>query len=359
MTSEKRSVNFSAGPAMLPLAVLEKAAKEITNYQGLGYSIMEASHRSPEFKAVHAGVQCKLLKHMELSADDYQVLLLQGGASSMFYQIPMNVLKAGNKADYIDTGSWTKKAIKEAKRYGDIQVVKSSAESNYNYIPQTSASDFRSDARYLYLCANNTIFGTRYATFPETSLPLVGDFSSEILSRKVDYSRFGVIFAGAQKNLGPAGVTVVVVKKDLLAQCKEDLPSMLSFKNQAENDSMFNTPPTYGIYLLGLILDWIEEQGGVSGVEAVNEKKAALLYDVLDERDIYTPTAKKEDRSRMNITFTLPDEDSTTRFLSEAGKEGFVNLKGHRSVGGIRASIYNAMPLADVERFSAFLKNFS
>lgn len=351
--------NFSAGPSVLPLPVLERVQKELLNYNGSGFSILEASHRDDDFMKIIADCQVKFKKHLGIG-DNYKVLFLGGGASTAFFQIPMNLLSKDETADYIDTGMWSNKAYKEAGRYGNAKIVASSKEKNYNYIPQDVEKSFTPGAKYRYLCSNNTIFGTRWNSFPKSpDAPLIGDFSSDILSRKVDFSDFGIIFGGVQKNLAPAGATFVVIREDVLSQCNADLPSMCSYKLQADNDSMFNTPPVFSIYVMNYVLDWLEELGGVAAIEKTNLQKAKMLYDTFDGSSIYSPTVPNAaDRSIMNVTFVLPNEDLTKKFLKEAGAAGFSNLKGHRSVGGCRASIYNAFPMEGVEKFVDFLKTF-
>ncbi|MBN8216071.1 MAG: 3-phosphoserine/phosphohydroxythreonine transaminase [Spirochaetes bacterium] len=352
--------NFNPGPAVLPKSVLDRAQKEFQNYPGLGYSIMEASHRGKQVVQIFAETEKKLLSLMGLG-DQYRALFLQGGATMQFIQIPMNFLGAGKKADYIDTGMWTSKAIKEGKRYGGVNVLFSGKDANYTALPDLKKLAYSPDAAYTWMCSNNTIFGTQYRELPDVKNPLISDMSSDILSKRLDFGRFGIIFAGAQKNLGPSGVTLVVIRKDLLDRCNPELPELLSYKGQAENDSMVNTPPVFGVYLMGLMLDWIAgEAGGLAAVEKRNEQKAGLLYGAIDgSQGFYKCPVVAKDRSLMNIVFTLPDEDKTALFVKEAEAAGFVNLKGHRSVGGIRASIYNAMPVEGCEKLAAFMAAFA
>lgn len=353
-----RVYNFSAGPAVLPLEVLEKAQKELVCYGESGMSVMEMSHRSKDYDAIIKEAEAKLRTIMSIP-DNYSVLFLQGGASLQFSMIPLNLMRNSNKADYIESGEFASKAIKEAKKFGQINVVASSKADTYSHIPSYTEDQFSPDADYFYICANNTIYGTKFNTFPQTgTVPLVADMSSCILSEKVDVSQFGLIFAGAQKNLGPAGVTVVIIRNDLLGFAKENVPAMLNYKVMADNESMYNTPPTYGIYMLKLVFEWIEEKGGIEAIEKMNVDKAAVLYDYLDNSRLFKGTAAKEDRSLMNVTFVTGDADLDAKFVKEATAAGFVNLKGHRSVGGMRASIYNAMPIEGVEALVAFMKKF-
>lgn len=353
-----RIYNFSAGPAMLPLEVLEKAQQELVEYEYSGMSVMEMSHRSKDYLAIIEGTEKSLRSLMEIP-DNYSVLFLQGGASLQFAMIPLNLLNKSHKADYIDTGVWSAKAIKEAKKFGKIHVVASSKEDTYSHIPVYTKDQFDNEADYFYICSNNTIYGTRFVTPPETGeVPLVVDMSSCILSEKIDVTKYGIIFAGAQKNLGPAGVTVVIIRNDLIGKAKEEVPTMLNYKIHKENDSMFNTPPTYSIYMLKLVFEWMESIGGIKEIEKRNKEKAQILYDYLDESKLFKGTAKKEWRSLMNIPFITGNEALDAKFVKEAKEKGLVNLKGHRSVGGMRASIYNAMPLEGVVALVSFMKQF-
>ncbi len=354
-----RVFNFSAGPSMLPMPVLEQAAAEMIDYQDSGMSVMEMSHRSPVYEAIITEAQALLRKLMNIP-DNYKVLFLQGGASTQFSAVPLNLLNGSGKADYIVTGQFSKKAYSEAKKYGDIRLVASSEDKNNTYIPALTKDDFRPDADYVHICYNNTIYGTKYAAVPDTGdIPLVADMSSCILSEPVDVSKFGMIYAGAQKNMAPAGLTVVIVREDLIGKAKADIPVMLDYKIMADNDSMYNTPPCYCIYIAKLVYEWILSIGGLEAMKAYNEKKAAILYDYLDSQDYYTAPAEKAYRSMMNVTFVTGDADLDKKFAKEADAAGMKNIKGHRSVGGMRASIYNAMPIEGVETLVAFMKEFA
>lgn len=354
----KRVFNFYAGPATLPLPVLEQAQKELTNYQNLGMSMMELSHRSKEYNDVHIQASQLVRDLMDLS-DEYQVLWLQGGASSQFYMVPVN-LKIDNKPfEYVNTGVWSKKAIKEGKFFGDVNVVASSEDENFSYIPKDIS--FSEQASYAHITGNNTIYGTEYHTWPETpdDVPLVCDMSSNIMDKTIDVNKFGVIYAGAQKNIGPAGVTLVIVRKDLLDRVPEDTPTMQKWKTHAKKDSLFNTGPVWAIYMCKLSLEYLQKQGGVSAIEEKNRKKAQLLYNVIDNSDgFYKGHAKKDSRSLMNVTFNLTTPELEAACVKEAATHDLIGLKGHRSVGGMRASIYNAMSLEGVETLVTFLKEF-
>ena len=353
-----RVFNFSAGPGVLPLEVLEKAQKELVEYGTSGMSVMEMSHRSKPYEAIIGEAEARLRKIMRIP-DNYTVLFLQGGASLQFAMVPLNLFRKSNKADYMETGQFASKALKEAKKFGEVRTVASSKADTYTYIPKVKKEDVDPEADYFYICANNTIYGTKFNEFPDTGdVPLVADMSSCILSEKVDVSKFGLIFAGAQKNLGPAGVTLVIIRNDLLGFAKDNIPTMLDYKVMADNDSMYNTPPTYGIYMLKLMFEWIEEKGGVEALEKINREKAAILYDFLDQSKLFKGTAVKEDRSMMNVTFVTGNEELDAKFVKEATAAGFVNLKGHRSVGGMRASIYNAMPVEGIQKLVEFMKKF-
>lgn len=354
----RRVFNFSAGPGALPVEVLEKAQQELICYGNSGMSVMEMSHRSKDYDAIIKSAEAKLREVMGIP-DNYKVLFLQGGASLQFSMIPLNLLRKSFKADYIESGQFASKALKEAKKFGTINVVGSSKADNYSYIPKVPKEKFDPDADYAYICANNTIYGTKFHEYPDTgNVPLVADMSSCILSEPVDVSKFGIIYAGAQKNLGPAGVTLVIIREDLIGHAKESVPSMLDYKLMAENDSMYNTPPTYGIYMLKLMFEWIEAQGGVKELEKRNKAKADLLYGFLDQSKLFKGTAHKEDRSMMNVTFVTGNAELDAKFVKEATAEGLVSLKGHRSVGGMRASIYNAMPIEGVQKLVDFMKKF-
>jgi phosphoserine aminotransferase len=350
--------NFNPGPAILPEPVLKRVRDELQSFNGTGISILETSHRSKDFEQVNNDAHDLMLKLMGLG-DDYTVLFMGGGASLQFAMVPMNFLDGGT-ADYVNTGSWSKKAIKEAKLFGNVKVAGSSEEANFTFIPKESDLRFSSDAHYVHLTSNNTIFGTQWHAFPKTKgVPVVCDMSSDILSRKVDFGSFDLIYAGAQKNLGPAGVTAVIIKRSFLETAKAGLTSMLSYKTYAEKKSLYNTPPVFGIYIVKLVLEWIAEAGGIDAVEKVNRKKQQLLYDFLDQNeDFYRGTAQKDSRSMMNVTFRLPSEEKEKDFVAKAAEQGMIGLKGHRSVGGIRASIYNAFPFEGVERLVEFMKKF-
>lgn len=351
----KRVYNFSAGPSVLPVEVLKKAQEEMLSYKDSGMSVMEMSHRSKVYGDIFDKAQSLFKKLMNIS-DDYEVLFLQGGASTQFAAIPMN-LSMGKKCLYTDTGAFAAKAIKEAQRYSDVSVVASSKDSNYAYIPMDY--EINQDASYLHITSNNTIFGTAYSTLPDTgNVELVADMSSEICGVERDVNKFGLIYAGAQKNLGPAGMTVVIVKKSLLGNQIGITPNMLNYEALAKGNSMVNTPATYPIYVAMLNFEYMLANGGVSAAQKRNEEKAAMLYDALDSSSFYSPVAKKDFRSIMNVTFTLPSDELTQKFISEAGEIGLVNIKGHRSIGGIRASIYNAMPKEGVERLAQFMADF-
>lgn len=354
----KRVYNFSAGPSMLPLPVLEKAAAELVCYGESGMSVMEMSHRSSDYDVIIKKAEKDLREIMEIP-DNYKVLFLQGGASTQFAAVPLNLMKTG-KADYILSGQFSTKAYKEGLIYGDAVVAASSKDDNFSLIPQTTKDSFRPDADYVHICFNNTIYGTKFNYIPDTGeVPLVADMSSCILSEPVDVTKFGVIYAGAQKNMAPAGLTVVIVREDLLGWTNPMTPSMLNWKLMADNDSMYNTPPCYSIYMAGLVYEWIKSIGGLKEMKKLNEKKASLLYDYLDSQSYYIAPVKKECRSMMNVTFVTGNTDLDAKFAKEAAASGLKNLKGHRSVGGMRASIYNAMPYEGVEALVKFMKEFA
>ena len=350
-----RVYNFSAGPSMLPMDVLKRAQAEFLDFEGSGMSVCEMSHRSKVFDGIAKKAEALLREVMGIS-DDYYVLFLQGGASQQFDAIPLNLMKTG-KADYIVTGNFSGKAAKEATKYGDVKIVASSKEDNFTYIPKVKYEDFRPDADYTHITSNNTIFGTRYLEFPKTPSTLVCDMSSEILSRVVDVNQFGLIYAGAQKNIAPAGLTIVIVKKDLVRD-DIDCPTMLKYSTQAKNDSMYNTPPCFPIYMAMLVFDWIKSLGGVSEIQKVNEYKAGLLYDFIDNSSFFTNSVQKDSRSIMNVPFVTPNTELDAKFVKEAQDAGLVSLKGHRLVGGMRASIYNAMPVEGVKALIEFMKKF-
>lgn len=354
-----RVFNFSAGPSMLPLPVLEKAALEMTNYQNSGMSVMEMSHRTPLYESILNEAEANLRKLMEIP-DCYKVLFLQGGASTQFAAVPMNLLNKSGKADYVVTGQFSKKAMQEAAKYGDIRKVASSEDRNNTYIPRLSKDDFRPDADYVHICLNNTIYGTKWDYIPDTGdIPLVADLSSCILSEPIDVSKFGLIYAGAQKNMAPAGLTVVIVREDLIGKCRPDTPAMFDYKLLADNNSMYNTPPCYCIYMAGLVYQWLLEMGGLSEMAKKNREKAKLLYDYLDSQQYYHAPVEATARSMMNVTFVTGDADLDKLFAKEAEANGLCSLKGHRSVGGMRASIYNAMPQEGVVKLVQFMKDFA
>ena len=342
-----RIYNFSAGPSMLPLPVLEKAASEMTDYNNSGMSVMEMSHRSSVYDAVIKEAEQNLRKLMNIP-DNYKILFLQGGATTQFAAVPLNLMKNG-KADYIVSGSFSKKAADEAAKYGK--------DKNFTYIPYVDK--FSPDADYVHICFNNTIYGTTYNYIPDTGdIPLVADVSSCILSKPIDVTKFGVLYAGAQKNMAPAGLTVVIVREDLLGNARPTTPVMLNWQVQADNGSMYNTPPCYCIYIANLVYKWLLDMGGLTEMQKINEYKAGLLYDYLDRSELFKPTAQKEYRSIMNVCFVTGNEEIDKKFCSEAAKAGFVSIKGHRSVGGMRASIYNAMPVEGVEKLVRFMEEF-
>lgn len=354
----ERVYNFAAGPSAMPVEALQTAANEMLCYKDSGMSVMEMSHRSKMYAEIFDETVALIRELMQVP-ENYEVLLLQGGATGQFSAIALNLLREGGSADYIDSGNFAHAAMVEAEKYGHVRCVASSREENYRRIPQWNPADFNPDADYFYITTNNTIFGTRFSRLPETGkVPLVADMSSNILSEVYDLRRFGVVYAGAQKNIGPSGVTLVIVRRDLLGRASALCPKVFNWQKMAENGSMLNTPPTYAIYMAGLCLKWLKKQGGVEAIEKVNLEKAALLYDLLDESPFYRPTAEKNSRSRMNVTFTTPDPDTDALFVREAARRGLVNLKGHRLVGGIRASIYNAMPIEGVRALANFMKEF-
>ena len=353
-----RIFNFSAGPSMLPVSVLEKAASEMLDYNNSGMSVMEMSHRSKVYDKIIKDTERKLREVMGIP-DNYKVLFLQGGATLQFSMIPMNLMTKNRKADYIVSGSFSGKAYKEAQKYGEAHLAATSKADNFSHIPVQEELNLSPDTDYLHICENNTIFGTTYNYLPETNgVPIVSDMSSCILSKPVDVEKYGVNYAGAQKNMGPAGLTVVIIREDLVGEPLDKTPVMMRFDEMVANDSMYNTPPTYAIYILGLVLDWVESMGGLTGMEAHNTKKAALLYDYLDQSKLFKTNVVKENRSLMNVTFMTGNEELDAKFVKESAERGFSNLKGHRSVGGMRASIYNAMPMEGVEALVAFMKEF-
>ena len=354
----KRIYNFSAGPAMLPQEVLEQARDEMLDWHGSGMSVMEMSHRGKEFMGIAAEAEADLRELLAIPAT-YKVLFLQGGASSQFAMIPMNLLRGKTTADYLNTGEWSKKAIKEAKKFCDVNVVASSEDKNFSYAPTQDKWSLNKDAAYVHYTSNETIGGVEIFWTPETGdVPLVADMSSHILSRPIDVSKFGLIYAGAQKNIGPAGLTIVIVREDLMGQTMAGTPTMFDYKTQADNESMYNTPPTYAMYIAGLVFKLLKSKGGLTAMEQHNIAKANVLYDYLDTTSFYHCPTAKENRSRMNIPFTLKDAALDEAFLKGAKEHGMAQLKGHRSVGGMRASIYNAMPLEGVKTLVEYMKEF-
>ncbi len=355
----ERVYNFSAGPSMMPLSVLERAAAEMTNYCGSGMSVMEMSHRSPVYESIIKEAEA-LLRELMGIPENYKVLFLQGGASTQFAAVPLNLMNGNKKADYVLSGQFSTKAYEEGKKYGDAFIVASSKDKNFSYVPRVSAADFHSDVDYAHICLNNTIYGTKFPYIPDTGeIPLVADASSCILSEPIDVTKFALIYAGAQKNMSAAGLTVVIVREDMLGWERAETPTMLNYKKMAEHGSMYNTPPCYCIYILKLVCEWIKSLGGLEKMKELNERKAALLYDYLDGQTYYTAPVEKESRSMMNVTFLTGDLELDKKFAAEAEKAGLVNLKGHRSVGGMRASIYNAMPYEGVEKLVAFMEKFA
>ncbi len=352
-----RVYNFSAGPSMLFEDVLKTAQNEFLDYNNSGMSVTEMSHRSKTYDAIHAECLSLFTELMNIP-ENYQVLLLQGGASQQFDAIPLNLISATGKADYVVTGNFANLAYKQAKKYGDIALAASSEDKTYTYIPKVTKDSFRKDASYVHITSNNTIFGTRWNKFPETDCPLVADVSSEILSRDIDVSKFGLLYAGAQKNISAAGLTVVIVRKDLIGKELPFCPTMLAYKTQADKNSLYNTPPTFSIYIAMLTLRHIKAMGGVSAINKINEEKAAMLYDFIDNSKLYKNYVNKEDRSIMNVPFVTGSEELDAAFVKEAAQEGLVSIKGHRLVGGMRASIYNAMPVEGVKKLIEFMKKF-
>ena len=356
--SDQRVYNFSAGPSMLPLPVLERAGSEITNYRGSGMSVMEMSHRSKVFLQIFQEAQDKLRRIMNVP-DGYKILFLQTGASGQFSMIPLNLISKTGKADYAVTGNFSNLAYQEAKKYGQINLAASSEDKNHSYIPTQDQLKLDPQASYFYYCANNTVFGTEWGYVPETGeVPLVCDMSSDILSMPVDVSKYGIIYAGAQKNMAPAGLTVVIIRENLAGHELPYTPLMMNYKTMIDKDSMYNTPPCWCIYMLGLNLDWIEEQGGLEGMKKLRDLRSSMLYDTIDSSRLFHCHAEKGSRSGMNVTFRTGDEALDAKFIAEAAQAGFVNLKGHRKTGGMRASIYNAMPVEGVEKLCDFIKTF-
>jgi phosphoserine aminotransferase len=353
-----RVYNFSAGPAVLPEEVLKEAAEEMLDYKGTGMSVMEMSHRSKAYETIINEAEADLRDLLAIP-DNYKVLFLQGGASQQFAMVPMNLFKNG-VGDYIITGQWAKKAYQEAKLYGTANAIASSADKTFSYIPDISDLPVSDDADYVYICENNTIYGTKYKTLPDTKGKiLVADLSSCFLSEPVDVSKYGIIFAGAQKNVGPAGVVIVIIREDLIREdVLKETPTMLRYKTHADAKSLYNTPPAYGIYVCGKVFKWLKNLGGLEAMKKLNEKKAGILYDFLDQSKMFHGTVEKKDRSLMNVPFVTGDEELDALFVKESKAAGFENLKGHRTVGGMRASIYNAMPYEGVEKLVSFMKDF-
>jgi phosphoserine aminotransferase len=355
--TNKRVYNFSAGPSTLPVPVLEKVAAQMLNYKDSGMSVMEMSHRSSSYLTIFNETK-DLLKKVLHIPDNYKILFIQGGATQQFSTIPLNLMKNG-KADYIVTGAFSKKSAQEAQKFGDVHIVYNGADHQFKHIPTQEELDLSADASYVHLCSNNTIYGTEWKYVPDTKgIPIVADMSSNILSKPINVSDYGMIYAGAQKNMGIAGLGVVIVREDLIAEHQKDIPVLMEYNTIADNDSMYNTPPTFSIYVLGLVLEWIDQMGGLEVMQKKNEEKANLLYDYLDRSDFYKAHSDADNRSMMNVTFTCPDKDLDAKFVKESIQAGMSNLKGHRSVGGIRASIYNAMPLEGVKTLLDFMKKF-
>ncbi|WP_079529456.1 3-phosphoserine/phosphohydroxythreonine transaminase [Halobacillus hunanensis] len=354
----ERIYNFSAGPSILPLPVLEKAQQELVNYADSGMSVMELSHRSELFTEIITGAE-QLLRELMTIPENYKVLFVQGGASQQFAMVPMNLLGKSGKADYVNTGSWSKKAIKEAEKYGDIRVIASSEDANFTHIPAVNSSIINPEADYVHITTNNTIEGTAFHNIPDTGdVPLVADMSSNILSEDIDVSQFGLIYAGAQKNIGPAGLTVVVIREDLIGKASENCPAMLNYQTHSDSGSLYNTPPTFGIYMAKLVFEWIKEAGGLKEIEQVNRHKAEILYDFIEKSDLFSSPVEKGSRSIMNIPFVSTSAELDAAFIKEAKVRGLETLKGHRSVGGMRASLYNAMPVEGVQSLVTFMKEF-
>ena len=353
-----RIFNFGAGPAAMPVEVLEKAKWELVNWPDAGMSVMEMSHRGKEFVSIAAEAEADLRKLASIPSS-YKVLFLQGGASMHFSGVPMNLLRGKKTADFVNTGEWSKKAIAEFRKFGTPSVAASSEDRNFTYVPRQASWKLSRDAAYVHVCTNETIGGVEFQFVPDTGgVPLVADMSSHILSRPIDVAKYGLIYAGAQKNIGPAGLVIVIVREDLIGQAIPETPTVLDYKKMAEADSMVNTPPTFSVYLAGLTFKWLLERGGLAGIEKANVAKAKMLYDYLDSQDFYSNPVAKEDRSRMNVPFTLSDSSLDAAFLAESEARGLSQLKGHRSVGGMRASIYNAMPIEGVKALVAFMEEF-
>ena len=355
--SEGRIYNFSAGPSMMPLPVLEKAAAEMTNYGGSGMSVMEMSHRSKYYDDIINGAQ-DVLRRVYNIPDNYRILFMQGGATMQFSAVPLNLMVTG-KADYAITGNFARNAYKEAKKFGDIHIAATSEADNFTWVPTPDQLDIRPDADYFYICANNTIFGTEWHYDPNAGdVPVVADMSSNILSKPVDISKYGIIYAGAQKNMGPAGMAVVIIREDLMGHYRENMPVLLDYQLMADKNSMYNTPPTYSIYMMKLVTEWVKQMGGLEAMAKNADLRSSMLYDYLDSTDFYKGAAQKASRSRMNVTFRTGNDELDKKFIQESIDAGMTNLKGHRLVGGMRASIYNAMPIEGVEYLIDFMKKF-
>ena len=350
--------NFSAGPAMLPKEVMEQAQAEFCDFKSSGSGLMELSHRGPEFSQVIEDTENDIRELMNIS-DDYAVCFIQGGASMQFAMMPMNLMIPGGFAEYADTGTWSAKAVKEAKGFGDVKIIASSKETNYDRIPVIRHWKPEEGSSYLHITSNNTVAGTQYHSFPETDTPLIADMSSDIMSRVIDVNKFGMIYAGAQKNLGPSGLALVIIRKDLAERTPDSVPTMLKYGTYINNQSMFNTPPTFAIYILGLVMKWLKSNGGIKGIEEINDVKSEALYELIDSSDFFRSPVDPASRSRMNVVFRLPSEELEAKFVKEAAAAGLKSLKGHRSVGGIRASIYNAMPMKGIEALIDFMNDFA
>lgn len=353
-----RVYNFSAGPAQLPVSVLERAQEELLSYQEKGMSVMEMSHRSSDFKKIIERTEELIRELMEIP-ETYRVLFIQGGASLQFSMVPLNLLKDGGHAYYVNTGSWSKKALSEAKKIGEAKILASSDDQNFTYIPELDLQQINEQTDYVHITTNNTIEGTRFTKFPNTGhVPLVADASSNVLSEQWDVSKFGLIYAGAQKNLGISGLTIVIIREDLIGHAKADIPTMLNYETYTKNNSLYNTPPTFAIYITMLLMEWLKEQGGVAAIEERNKEKANLLYKAIEDSKLFYSNVKREDRSLMNIPFMTDSDELNKLFVKEAEQEGLHQLKGHRSVGGMRASIYNAMPIEGVKALVDFMNEF-
>ncbi|MGN0445402.1 MAG: 3-phosphoserine/phosphohydroxythreonine transaminase [Acutalibacteraceae bacterium] len=352
-----RVYNFSAGPSMLPESVLEKAADQLLDYEGTGESVMEMSHRSKEFQAIIDQAEADIRELMDIP-DNYKVLFLQGGASTQFAAIALNFMNKNHKADYIVTGNWSKKAMKEASRYGDVKVVASSEDKNFSYVPDWDYSQFRKDADYLYFCMNETVYGNITRNIPDVDVPIIADISSCFLSEPLDVSKFAMLYGGAQKNVAPAGLTICIIREDMLGNAMDICPTMLNYDTMASKGSMYNTPPCWCIYMAGLVFQWLKKIGGLTEMQRRNQAKAKLLYGYLDESKLFQSTVRPKDRSMMNAPFITGDKDMDAKFIQGCTENGMINIKGHRSVGGMRASIYNAMPIEGVEKLVAYMKEF-